>query len=113
MHRLLTSTAKAISGLALTLLVAGAAPSGIAQAPEAAPEMKVADAKPGDVRIISSNGIRGVLESVKGQAEKAVGRRFVIEYGASKDLKATIDSGQPFEVAIVTPEVLDGVIAEG
>jgi molybdate transport system substrate-binding protein len=107
------SAVKTASTLALTLLIAIATPQAFAQAPGSASQVKVADAKPGDVRIIASNGIREFLEAVRGQAEKAVGHPLIMQYGASKDLKSTIDSGQPFEVTIITPDVLDGVTAEG
>jgi molybdate transport system substrate-binding protein len=73
----------------------------------------VADAKPGETRLIVSNGLRAPLEAVKTQAEKAIGHPLVTQYGASLGLKATIESGQPFELAIVTPEVLDDMIKQG
>ena len=113
MKGLSISTAKAASGLGLILLIAGAIPSAMAQVPSGAPQMKVADAKPGEIRVIASNGIREVLEAVKGQAEVAVGHPIVAQYGPSKDLKATIESGQAFEVVIVAAEVLDEMIADG
>ena len=78
-----------------------------------APKGKVAEAKPGDVRVIASNGIREPLEAVRADAEKTLGHHFVVEYGSSMGLKATIDSGVPFEVAIVTPAVLDDEAAQG
>jgi molybdate transport system substrate-binding protein len=77
------------------------------------PSAKVADAKPGQTRLIVSNGLRAPLEAIKEDAEKAVGHSFIIEYGASLALKNTIESGQPFEVAIVTPEVLDEMTSKG
>jgi len=108
------SAAKMASILGLTLLIAVATPSAIAQVPGGSgPQVKVADAKTGDTRLIASNGIREFLESVKRQAEEAIGHPIIIQYGASKELKTTIESGQPFEVAIITPEVLDQMIAEG
>jgi molybdate transport system substrate-binding protein len=75
-------------------------------------QAKVADAKPGDVRLIVSNGIRVPLETVRAQAEKAVGHPFVIEYGTSVGLKPTIES-RAFDVAILTPQVFDEMIAKG
>ena len=104
-----------VSGLACAILlgVCFAMAPLHAQAPDGAPQTKVADARPGDVRVISSNGIRGVLEAARPKAEKAIGHPLLIQYGASKDLKATIESGQAFEVTIVTPEVLDQIISEG
>jgi molybdate transport system substrate-binding protein len=100
--------------IVLACLLVGA-PAPFAQAPAGGgpPPVKVADARPGDTRLIVSNGIRVPLEAVKQQAERAVGHSFVIEYGASQGLRATMESGQPFEVAIVTPEVLDAMIKAG
>src|SRR2546427_1751278 len=97
-------------GLGLTLLVTHAAMAG-AQGPGSS--AKVADAKPGQTRLIVSNGLRAPLEAIKADAEKAVGHSFIIEYGASLALKNTIESGQPFELAIVTPEVLDEMTSKG
>src|SRR5205823_57400 len=77
------------------------------------PQVKVADAKPGDTRLIISNGIRAPFEAVKAQAQQAAGHPFVIEYGASLGLKSTIESGQAFEVAIVTPEVIEDMTKQG
>jgi len=77
------------------------------------PQIKVADAKPGDTRLIVSNGIRAPFEAVKAQAQQAVGHPFIIEYGASLGLKSTIESGQAFEVAIVTPEVIEDMTKQG
>ncbi len=104
----------ATAGVALefALVFVAAAPAVLAQGGRG-PQVKVADAKPGDVRLIVSNGIRVPLETVKAQAEQAVGHPFVIEYGASRGLSATMESGQAFELAIVTPEVLDDMIAKG
>jgi len=78
-----------------------------------APQVKVADARPGDTRLIISNGLRVPFESVREQAQHAVGHPFIIEYGASQGLRATMESDQAFEVAIVTPEVLDDMIKAG
>jgi len=50
---------------------------------------------------------------VKAQAQQAVGHPFIIEYGASLGLKSTIESGQAFEVAIVTPEVIEDMTKQG
>jgi molybdate transport system substrate-binding protein len=109
-----------VLGSTLLALVVGA-PALIAQGPppQGGPALagrggvKVADAKPGDTRLIVSNGIRVPLEAIKAQAEQAVGHPFIIEYGASLALKGTIESGQAFELAIVTPEVIEEMIAAG
>jgi molybdate transport system substrate-binding protein len=75
---------------------------------------KVADAKPGDIRLFVSNGIHGPIEAVRADLAKALGRRsIVIEYGSSRGLQAIMEADQAFEVAIVTPEVINEVEAKG
>lgn len=74
---------------------------------------KIADAKPGDVRLLISTGLKAPLESMRAQAGKAVGHPLVIEYGASKALRAQIAAGQAFEVTVLTPDVIDDMTAQG
>ena len=93
------------------LALAALAGSVAAQPPPS--QVKIGDAKPGEVRLLVSNGIRVPFGAVIAQAETKVGHHFVIQYGASLNLKSTMESGQPFEVAIVTPDVLDDMIARG
>ncbi len=85
---------------------------GNAQAAEQA-NQKVGDAKPGDVRVFISNGLHGAFEAVRADLTKALGRPIVVEYGASRGLQANIEADQAFEVAIVTPDVINDVEAKG
>jgi molybdate transport system substrate-binding protein len=73
---------------------------------QTAPAPKVADAKPGDLRVIATAAIRGPLDTVAAQASKAINRHIVIEYGSARgNLKTMILEGQAFEVAILLPDV--------
>lgn len=75
---------------------------------------KVADAKPGDVRVIVTAAIREPLNAVLKQAEAAIGRPIVAEYGSARgNLKDEILKGQNFEVAILLPDVDDEIQAAG
>jgi molybdate transport system substrate-binding protein len=83
-----------------------------ANAQSAAP--KVADAKPGDVRVIATAAIRDPLNAVLKRAEAAIGKPIVVEYGSARgNLKDEILKGQEFEVAILLPDVDDEVQAAG
>jgi molybdate transport system substrate-binding protein len=69
---------------------------------------KVADAKPGDVRVIATAAIRDPLNAVLKQAEGAINKPIVAEYGSARgNLKDEILKGQDFEVAILLPDVDD------
>jgi molybdate transport system substrate-binding protein len=75
---------------------------------------KVADAKPGEVRVIATAAIREPLEAVRKQAEVAIGKPIVAEYGSSRgNLREKIIGGQDFEVAMLLPDVDDELEAAG
>lgn len=73
---------------------------------------KVATAKPGDMRLFISNGLREPFKTVRAQAEKLVGKSFTVEYGASRGMQAQIEAGQAFDVAILTPDVIADMISK-
>src|ERR1700736_4501037 len=75
---------------------------------------KVADAKPGDGRVIVTAAIREPLNAVLKQAEVAIDKPIVAEYGSARgNLKDEILKGQDFEVAILLPDVDDEIQAAG
>jgi molybdate transport system substrate-binding protein len=75
---------------------------------------KVAEAKPGDVRVIATAAIREPLEAVLKQAEAAIGRPIVVEYGSARgNLREKILGGQDFELALLLPDVDDELAAAG
>jgi molybdate transport system substrate-binding protein len=75
---------------------------------------KVADAKPGDVRVIATAAIREPLNAVLKQAEAIVEKPIVAEYGSARgNLKDLILKGQDFEVAMLLPDVDDDIQAAG
>ena len=75
---------------------------------------RMADAKPGDIRVMVTAAIRVPLEEVRAQAGQAVGHPLVIEYGSARgNLKDEILAGQAFEVAILIPDVNDELAKQG
>lgn len=83
-------------------------PAVLAQTPPA-----LADAKPGDVRLIATAAIRFPPE-ILAQAEKAIGKRIVAQYGSARgNLKEMILKGQDFEVAILLPDVNEELFKAG
>jgi molybdate transport system substrate-binding protein len=75
---------------------------------------KVADAKPGDVRVIATASILGSLQPVMADADRAVGKHLVIEYGTARgSLRDLIINGQSFELAILVPDVNDELVQKG
>lgn len=74
----------------------------------------VADAKPGEIRVVVTAAIRTPLEAVRAKAEKAVGRALLIEYGSARgNLKEKILKGQAFDVALLLPDVNEELAKAG
>ena len=69
-------------GVGLVLLLAHGTPANGQGG--AAPAPRVADAKPGDVRVMTTGAIRTPLDAVRAEAEKAIGHPLVIEYGSAR-----------------------------
>jgi molybdate transport system substrate-binding protein len=75
---------------------------------------KVADAKPGDLRVIVTAAIREPLDAVLAQAQQVAGHPLVVEYGSARgNLKDKILAGQDFEVAILLPDVNEELLKQG
>ena len=101
---------KQLAALIGTAVVLWLAPQANAQVAD----HKVADAKPGDVRVLATAAIREPLNAVLMQAEAAIGKPIVVEYGSARgNLKGEILKGQDFEVAILLPDVDDEIQAAG
>jgi len=83
-----------------------------ANAQSAAP--KVADAKPGELRVIATAAIGGPLNAVLRQASAAIGKPIVVEYGSARgNLRSEILKDQDFDVAILLPDVDDEIQEAG
>jgi molybdate transport system substrate-binding protein len=75
---------------------------------------RVADARPGDVRVLATAAIRIPLETIRAEASKAIGRPLVIEYGSARgNLKNAVIEGAGFEVAMLLPDVDEQLLKAG
>ena len=63
--------------------------------------------------VLSSNGIRAVLLAAAPEFERASGHKLAITFNPANVLKQEIDAGSVFDLAILTPPVMDAAIAEG
>lgn len=66
-----------------------------------------------EIRIICSNGFRAALQKLLPQAEHASGRKAKVQFGASRNLKGSIENGEPFDLAILTPQIIGDLTKEG
>jgi len=72
-----------------------------------------ARAQSGPLRLLVSNGMKGSLEALQAQAEKAVGRPLSIEFNSTAGLKKKIAAGETFDGTVITVEAVDELIAQG
>jgi len=71
------------------------------------------DTRAETITVLSSNGFKAVLQELAPQFEKTSGHEVAIKYSVSAELKKRIDSGEPFDLVIVTPAQIDDLIKSG
>jgi molybdate transport system substrate-binding protein len=57
--------------------------------------------------------MKTVVEESTPQIEKATGRKLAAQFNSSKNLRDKILSGEPFDAAVITADVLDDLIKQG
>ena len=73
----------------------------------------VAQGQTSELHVMVSDGMKTVVEEVTPQIERATGRKLVAQFDSSKNLRDKIQSGEPFDGAIITADVLDDLIQKG
>jgi molybdate transport system substrate-binding protein len=58
-------------------------------------------ASAGEIKVLTTNGMRGVLAELAPKFEQATGNALKVEYGAGPALKLQIEAGHAFDVAIL------------
>jgi molybdate transport system substrate-binding protein len=78
-----------------------------------APLLHARPAAADEIRILSSVGIKAVIEELAPRFEKASRHRVTPVFDLAGTLKTRIDGGESFDVAILTPPLMDDLIAKG
>jgi len=71
------------------------------------------DAAADQIVVLCSNGLKAVLEDLIPKFEQTKKHTVVAKYGLAAALKQRIEGGEAFDVAFVTPAVMDNLIAHG
>jgi molybdate transport system substrate-binding protein len=66
-----------------------------------------------EIRVFSSAAPRGVFRELAPDFERATGHRLAIHYEFAADLKRRIETGAPFDVAILPPDMADDLMRRG
>ena len=70
-------------------------------------------AQSNDLVVVVSDGMKPSVEELVPEIEHAVGRKLAIQFNSSKNIRAKIESGEPFDVAILTTDIIDDLIKQG
>jgi molybdate transport system substrate-binding protein len=99
--------------LSLSLINVGLAAGlvGLLGQSAAAPQSTAGQQSP--VRVLTSNGMKAVVEELQPRCERAIGHPLSIEYGSTAGLKQKIDAGAAFDAVILTSEAIGELVKEG
>jgi molybdate transport system substrate-binding protein len=65
-----------------------------------------------DLRILSGNGARAAVTELAARFDRATGHKTSVEFAVNPETRAKIEAGQPFDVAVLNPPVLDALIKQ-
>jgi len=65
-----------------------------------------------ELHVLCSLGLKSVVEELVPQFERTSGHKVVVEYGLAAQFKQQIESGKDFDLAILTPALIDDLIKQ-
>ena len=74
---------------------------------------QLANAQTTPLHVLASNGMRAVIDELKPQLERDLGRPLAIEFNTTAAIRQRIDAGEAFDVAVLTAEVIDALAKSG
>jgi len=66
-----------------------------------------------EIRVLCSNGLQAVMEDLGPQFEKASGHKVSVTFGLAAGFKQQIEGGAAFDLAVLTPPMIDDLIKQG
>jgi molybdate transport system substrate-binding protein len=72
-----------------------------------------AAAQAAGIRVLASNGVKAALEELHPECERAIGSPLAIELGTSAVLRQRIETGESFDVAVLTSPIIEELIRKG
>jgi molybdate transport system substrate-binding protein len=65
-----------------------------------------------EIHVLCSLGLKSVVEDLVPQFERTSGHKVVVEYGLAAQFKQQIEGGKDFDLAILTPALIDDLIKQ-
>jgi molybdate transport system substrate-binding protein len=66
-----------------------------------------------EVKVLTGGAFKQVVLAVVADFEKQTGHKVTVDNGTAGELKKRIEGGEAFDVAVITPDVVDGLIGGG
>src|SRR5258708_24472078 len=66
-----------------------------------------------ELLVVVSDGMKPSVEDLVPEIEHAIGRKLTVQYNSSKNIRDKIQSGEQFDVAILTTDIIDDLIKQG
>ena len=88
----------------IAAVVRGVVPVMLAQA---------AVAQAGEIKVLSTRGMRSVVEELAPPFERTTGHKLNSTFGNTSALKTQIEAGEPFDVALLGAPMIDDLITQG
>jgi molybdate transport system substrate-binding protein len=66
-----------------------------------------------EIKVLSGNGGRAAVSELSARFERASGHKVTIHFEVNAAIKRKIEAGEPFDVAVLNPPVLDELIKQG
>jgi molybdate transport system substrate-binding protein len=66
-----------------------------------------------EIKVLSGNGPRAAVRELCAQFERATGHKIDLRLGVNVEVKNKIDAGEPFDVVIGNPPIIDALIKDG
>jgi molybdate transport system substrate-binding protein len=70
------------------------------------------DGRAAEIKVLCSNGFQAVMAVLGPQYEKATGHKLAVSYGLAAVLGRQIEAGESFDLAILAPPQIDGLIKQ-
>lgn len=67
----------------------------------------------GEIKVLCSTAFKRVMEDLGPRFERTTGQQLAIEYGTSASLAQRIEKGQAIDLTVLTPDLIDRLIANG
>jgi molybdate transport system substrate-binding protein len=66
-----------------------------------------------ELKLLASVGVKGAVETVLPDFERASGHKVTAQFGTASAIKARIDGGEGFDIVALLPAQIDGLVKQG